>query len=78
MSTESAPSPAFQLLSAFCIVWVFLAVPWWAFLIVGPDRYSLGQWAAITLGPPLAVVIRTFYMKWFWGRFTMWFWGIRR
>jgi hypothetical protein len=77
MSDERAPSPAFRLYSAFSIAWPAF-VAWWAFLIVGPERYSLAQWTAITLGPPLAVIVRGFYMRWLWGRYTRWFWGLRR
>jgi hypothetical protein len=77
VTDEPRPSPAFQLWSAICIFYL-LGVAWWAFFIVGPRAYSLGQWVAIIVLPPLAVIIRGYYMKYVWGTYRDWFWGRRR
>ena len=77
MSEEPRPSPAFQLWSIYCIAYL-IGVAWWAFLIVGPQAYSLGKWAAIIVLPPLAIVARTYYMKYLWGRYRDWFWDTSR
>jgi hypothetical protein len=67
MPDETGPSLGFQLAMALCIVyWALLA--WWAFLIVGPERYSLAQWAGIVFLPPLAVMVRVALKSW-WARF---------
>jgi hypothetical protein len=75
MLKETVPSPAFHFYSALCVLWVFVAVPWWAFLIVSPERYTFRQWMLIAFGPPLVVIVRGVYMRYVWGWFTRWFWG---
>ena len=67
MSDKPEPSPASQFAVALCIVY-WGALAWWAFLIVGPERYSLGQWAGMVVLPPLVVMVRV-ALKSRWARF---------
>jgi hypothetical protein len=67
MPDEPRPSLAFRLAVTLCIVyWALMA--WWAFLIVGIERFSLTQWATFVFVPPFAVMAR-FVLKSWWARF---------
>ena len=48
------------------IFYVVLIV-WWALLIVGPNRYGLGDWLVVALAPPALYIGHLFWRGWLYG-----------